>query len=720
MSGANFPRVKTWVSTEDVTYSDLNAEFDNMLNNLTAANVDDFSASVSQMQSTADPGEVGTESLATSVAGEVQRLRKLIGEITGKTQWYESPVASIAGLANAVGTGQTANRLVSGKVRSSSNVQPIFLNANGAAKTVNLKGSATNFHYYVNGTEYTITTDVILTGLTAAPSTNNTCLVNESGVAAQFYTKFSGEDGSAITVDTMGSEISALAGKFAAFKLAGAATEYFIAYVKSSTSLTKACRGYFFDSTDAPVKRTTYTDNDVITLMKLTWVFAKSDGTLTATYNNPVWSSDEPSSPAVGDYWFDIANNTWKIYGVGSFSSAGATLVGCCIQDATNTVAARSFEFFAAYSDLNTVNLVSESNSQVKSRFAGANLNVWGLTIPCDHNIRTWDMTLDLDSGVSEAATTYYYFYITSIGDQIISDVKPYDRREDLRGYYHPHSSWRCVGRALNDGSQNLSEVESYYIPFKGKVVRQVATTDLAQSYRDDVLVLSGTSFTQTLSTAVGNRGKILDILHGGTSLTQVYTLATFGGETIGGIASGSYALYTNGESLRLMSDGTNWLILSHRAETAWSANATSTLVMTTGVKGTGTVVDIVRWRRRGQVAEFYFEYSHTVAGTGASDIIKITVPGGLTMDSSLIALNSSTDTSGLQSPGVLKGSAGLRVTATAGAVGNVVAVTTTTVKLSTYGTSGTAAWGTSTCNLSSAALGVSAWWEAPITGWQP
>lgn len=101
--GALFSRVKTWVSAEDVVYSDLNAEFDNILNNLTAANVDDYSANVSQMQSTSDPGEVGSESLATSIAGELSRLRYMIREITGETQWYESPISSLTGLANAIG-----------------------------------------------------------------------------------------------------------------------------------------------------------------------------------------------------------------------------------------------------------------------------------------------------------------------------------------------------------------------------------------------------------------------------------------------------------------------------------------------------------------------------------------------------------------------------------------------------------------------------------------
>lgn len=100
---------------------------------------------------------------------------------------------------------------------------------------------------------------------------------------------------------------------------------------------------------------------------------------------------------------------------------------------------------------------------------------------------------------------------------------------------------------------------------------RSVTTTDTATT-ADSTLVLSGASFTQTLFTAVGNTGQVLTIIHDGTSLSQVYTLATTGGQTIGGVASGSYALYTNGEMLRIQSNGTNWKIIGRHTNTAPAA----------------------------------------------------------------------------------------------------------------------------------------------------
>lgn len=560
--GATFSRVKTWTTTEDVTSSDLNAEFNNILDNLTAAGVDDFSANVSQMQTTADPGEVGTESLATSVAGEISRLRHLIGEITGEDEWYESPVSSLLGLANAIGTATNSNRLVSGRVRTGS-AQPIFLVPNGAARTIKLDGTPTNFKYYVNGTEYTISSDVTLTNLTAAPSSNNTCLVDDTVAADQDWTKFTGENGTSIPVDTMGSEISALVGKFAAFKIAGTTDEYFLAHVTSTTSLTKARRGLFFDSSDNPVPRAGYTNNDTITLLKLTWVYAKTDGTIEVGYTNPTWGKDEPSSPAVGDFWFDTDNQTWKKYSGTTFAASSSTLVGICVQDTTNTIGARSFEFFLNYDEMNTFEVIAESNSQVKTRLPGK-ANVWGTIVSNDQSLFTWDMTLDLDSGVVEGANTDYYFYLTEEGDKIISDVRPYNRFHDLRGFYHPYNSWRCVGYARNNGSSNLSEVQTVEGPFKQpRAMRTLTAATLVDNFYEIIPVdTSGGAFSVHLPPAATCPHHVFNFRKVSASDVTAATVDPFASETIAGASTKIMRIPY--ETMRIRSDGTNWILLSH------------------------------------------------------------------------------------------------------------------------------------------------------------
>ena len=72
-----------------------NADHQNHINNSDPETHDDYSPDVATMQITTDPGEVGTENQATTLAGEIERLRHVIKEITGKDQWYETPASNL-------------------------------------------------------------------------------------------------------------------------------------------------------------------------------------------------------------------------------------------------------------------------------------------------------------------------------------------------------------------------------------------------------------------------------------------------------------------------------------------------------------------------------------------------------------------------------------------------------------------------------------------------
>src|SRR5574341_1285814 len=83
-----------------LTASIYNSDHQNHVDNLTPQMTDDYSTSAVQMQTTTDPGEVGTESLPTSLAGELERLRFAIGECKtaiGLTaaKWHSTPTGVI-------------------------------------------------------------------------------------------------------------------------------------------------------------------------------------------------------------------------------------------------------------------------------------------------------------------------------------------------------------------------------------------------------------------------------------------------------------------------------------------------------------------------------------------------------------------------------------------------------------------------------------------------
>ena len=354
----------------------------------------------------------------------------------------------------AVDTSQItslANRIISGAARADSS-QPDFLRANGAAASMSVLGATTNIILSINALAATVSTDIVKTSLTVAPSTNNTALVNDATMSNDLY---AGEDDTEITIGTVGSEISALIGQYIALKTATGEIMY--GFLKDATTLTNVLRGFFFDSAGAPIVRGNLSDTNVLTLMNVGYVFVEDNGTtVDISYSQPVYAFEAPSGPATGQYWFDITNQTWKRYSGTEFVIINRILVGMVVLDATNAIATRTSDLTNKFSDFNNVDLDISSTEIIKSKSFSSRLNVYGTEVTQDLNKLSWNITTDLEGGLTEAISTVYYLYVSIDGERIISDEKPYFR-EDLKGDYHPYHTWRLVGMAYNDASSNFT-----------------------------------------------------------------------------------------------------------------------------------------------------------------------------------------------------------------------------------------------------------------------
>jgi hypothetical protein len=260
---------------------------------------------------------------------------------------------------------------------------------------------------------------------------------------------------------------------------------------------------------------------------------------------------------------------------------------------------------------------------------------------------------------------------------------------------------------------------------FQKRVIRSAVTTDPA-TLSDEIIALSGASFTVTLPTAVGIGGKIIELYHNGTSLSQVYTLATTSAQTVGGIASGAYILCTNGEYLKLVSDNANWLILDHVAKTALVSNGVITVTGTTAnpTKATGITVDRLLWSRDGEFGRFRIEYAQsntTSAATGTGDYL-FALPTNIAFDTNFATMNTTLGSSAsLQSPSSW-GTATTGVSGAAG-VGYVSPYDSTKFRLLVNATSATTqvgAVGAAWFNPTEAGLRWSCDFVAKIANWRP
>jgi hypothetical protein len=85
---------------EILTADKYNADRQVMVDNAVPPMIDDYSETLAQMQAATDPYPGGAPSLATSLAGELERIRYVLKSLNPTGQWYEVPTL---GLNPAVG-----------------------------------------------------------------------------------------------------------------------------------------------------------------------------------------------------------------------------------------------------------------------------------------------------------------------------------------------------------------------------------------------------------------------------------------------------------------------------------------------------------------------------------------------------------------------------------------------------------------------------------------
>jgi hypothetical protein len=351
------------------------------------------------------------------------------------------------------------NRLISGE-NSDNSSAPRFLLPVASNNQVKILATSTDLVYSVEGTQYTLDSDTVASGLLSPPTSNNTADINDSVVSEQDYVKTLGMFGTSIPIDNIGSEITSLNGKLAAFKIEGSDVEYIIARVDSTNSrLIEVVRGCFYDSNGNLTVSKAFADDDTVTLMKLTWIYLNTSGQMIVSYNEPFYSTTQPSSPTDGDMWYDLTNKKWKRFNSTAFADASVTFLGTCIQDENDvTVGARPEFFHASYNEDNSISLEYVSATQVRSRENNNCINVNGFSYVLKDSFITWDITSHLESGESEDSDLTFFCYLDEGGDPKMSTKPPIELEGRLKGSYHPSEMWRYVGSIYNDENDDFVE----------------------------------------------------------------------------------------------------------------------------------------------------------------------------------------------------------------------------------------------------------------------
>ncbi len=273
---------------------------------------------------------------------------------------------------------------------------------------------------------------------------------------------------------------------------------------------------------------------------------------------------------------------------------------------------------------------------------------------------------------------------------------------------------------SLVDASDSDKTKKAKVSLLRNAVYRSVSTTD-AVGVDDETMKMSGASFTSTLPTAVGVEGKRYKYIHAGTSLTQVYTLATTSSQTIGGIASAAYKLCTNGEILEIESDGANWIIVNHVARTGWTNIGAVTIGATTTAPTkppAGVVNDEMLWMRDGADAIIRYTYRQTSATSAAAGSGDYKIPNPANIVTDTTKLTAYATVGGFQHSNCV-GNGGAGTNTYAGAC-YVVVFDSGFVRCTLANTAASGWWSSSLGPLTTTVVSVSIIYRIPVVDWQP
>lgn len=160
-----------------------------------------------------------------------------------------------------------------------------------------------------------------------------------------------------------------------------------------------------------------------------------------------------------------------------------------------------------------------------------------------------------------------------------------------------------------------------------------VKTTTYSIDYADTIVLVNATSggFTVTLPSAATMAGKQFQIKRTDQTLANAVTIATTSSQTIDGATTRK--LMTQYEEYTVVSDGSNWHVVSHSYPQGWTTYALGGSWTLNNPSYTG------KWRRVGDSVDIQI---YVVMG-GAVDNTSLTInmPSGLTIDTAKLLLAS-------------------------------------------------------------------------------
>ena len=303
------------------------------------------------------------------------------------------------------------------------------------------------------------------------------CEVGHRRYLDQKWTEYAGEE-EPIELGEVGKEIADKLNEYVALGVGeyGNFSEILFAQIIKAENekgeekyfLSSVRRAYYVDSqTNLGMTRQQLRIGQKLRLLRLGWLFLGKGGNITVNYNTLLWGHHEAQNVLKSGeeyYRYNIVKDRWDISKDEYFVNSKQVLLGQIVMDKNSCVGYRCSDTGHDFARDNSIDLVLQDRNVIRSSKDNNVISVYGRDVKIFGIYTRFESNM-LDEEVK--ADRAYYLYITAFGESKITSIRPYER-VDLRGYYHPHFSWRCLGEVVfNEDKEFILMSDQKYTELK-------------------------------------------------------------------------------------------------------------------------------------------------------------------------------------------------------------------------------------------------------------
>ena len=338
------------------------------------------------------------------------------------------------------------NRIISGRTRAANSSYPSFFTYDDDSLILKILCADTPLSLSIDGESVVYNQDIDVEIQEGFPDDSLSVTINSEGLSNDEYAGLADcVYGNSVLGVILVDGVSSTTESFFLNRRHGLKTSelgVMMAYMYSNRVLSNIEKFDVFTSQGHTSPPIPLSDNDVLKLVRTGWVMMDADTSVApeVTYREPVESFTAPNNPNEGEYWKDLASNTWRRRTSQDWVKVKKIPIGIVFSEGTGSnakiIGYKCFQFDNPNpSNLNGL-LLDRLGDKSLILYQSAIINIAGV----NHFLKHINFTLN------NAPNGINYIYINEDLSLFFSGWRP-SYRNKWGGLYFPWSNARCIGR---------------------------------------------------------------------------------------------------------------------------------------------------------------------------------------------------------------------------------------------------------------------------------